>query len=129
MQLHAADGARKYLTADERDGVLRVDFAASVAGDRKPEEAPDRHLPYRAGAPALVEALDTVHGIRELQARPGGQSIRLWPWSRMTGWRAGHAVMDDARLDGPHASPKGLRHGVAAVSAGIPRSFLLMRSK
>jgi len=30
--------------------------------------------------------------------------------------------MEAARLDGPHASPKGLRHsfGVAAVSARIP---------
>jgi integrase/recombinase XerD len=62
--------------------------------------------------PALLEALDLVHGIRELQARP---------WSRTTGWRAVHAVMAAGGLDGPHASPKGLRHGfgVAAVSAGI----------
>jgi integrase/recombinase XerD len=40
----------------------------------------------------------------------------------MTGWRAVHAVMAAAGLDGPQASPKGLRHGfgVAAVSTGIP---------
>ncbi len=40
----------------------------------------------------------------------------------MTGWRAMHGVMATAGLDGPHASPKGLRHGfgVAAVTAGIP---------
>ena len=66
--------------------------------------------------------VDLVHGVRELQARRGKvQGIRLWPWSRMTGWRAVHAVMENAGLDGPHASPKGLRHGfgVAAVSAGI----------
>ena len=39
----------------------------------------------------------------------------------MTSWRAVHAVMATTRLDGPHASPKRLRHGfgVAAVSAGI----------
>ena len=44
----------------------------------------------------------------------------------MTGWRAVHAVMQAARLDGPHASPKGLRHGfgVAAVSAGIPLNLV-----
>ena len=44
----------------------------------------------------------------------------------MTGWRAGHAVMQEARLDGPHASSKGLRHGfgVAAVSAGIPLNLV-----
>ena len=46
----------------------------------------------------------------------------------MTGWRAVHKVMHDARLDGPHASPKGLRHGfgVAAVSAGIPCAFAVL---
>ena len=54
--------------------------------------------------------------------RDKGRGARLWPWSRMTGWRAVHAVMAAAGLDGPQASPKGLRHGfgVAAVFAGIP---------
>ena len=41
--------------------------------------------------PALLHALDLVHGIRELQGRRGkGRGLRLWPWSRMTGWRAVH---------------------------------------
>ncbi len=77
--------------------------------------------------PALLEALDLVHGIRECQSRrEKGRDIRLWPWSRMTGWRAVHAVMVAADLTGPHASPKGLRHGfgVAAVSAGIPLNLV-----
>jgi integrase/recombinase XerD len=77
--------------------------------------------------PALLDALDLVHGIRELHASRGkGRGMRLWPWSRMTGWRAVHAVMDAAGLDGPQASPKGLRHGfgVAAVSAGIPLNLV-----
>ena len=44
----------------------------------------------------------------------------------MTGWRAVHGVMEAAGLDGPQASPKGLRHGfgVAAVSAGIPLNLV-----
>jgi hypothetical protein len=70
----------------------------------------------------VLDALDLVHGISELQARRGkGRGVSLWPWSRMTGWRAVHAVMAVAGLDGPQASPKGLRHGfgVAAVSAGV----------
>jgi site-specific recombinase XerD len=35
-------------------------------------------------------------------------------------------VMEAAELDGPHASPKGLRHGfrVSAVSAGIPLNLV-----
>jgi integrase len=97
------------------------------ADHREPEKTEERDLPHRAGAPALLDALDLVHGIRELQSRRGrGRGERLWPWSRMTGWRAVHAVMQAARLDGPHASPKGLRHGfgVAAVSAGIPLNLV-----
>ena len=44
----------------------------------------------------------------------------------MTGWRAVHAVMEAGGLDGPYASPKGLRHGfgVDAVSAGIPLNLV-----
>jgi integrase/recombinase XerD len=48
-----------------------------------------------------------VHGIRELHARRGkGGGVRLWPWSRMTGWRVVHAVMQ------------------AAVTAGIPLDLI-----
>lgn len=44
----------------------------------------------------------------------------------MTGWRAVHAVMTAAGLNGVHASSKGLRHGfgVAAVTAGIPLNMV-----
>jgi integrase/recombinase XerD len=58
--------------------------------------------------PALLDALDLVHGIRELHSRRGkGRAARLWPWSRMTGWRAVHGVMQAAGLDGVPASPRG----------------------
>ena len=160
MQLHTLDGARKYLTAGERDAFLRaaehadrqvrtlcmtlayagcrlsealaltagrVDLAAGVLvieSLKKRRTGIFRAVPV---PPALLEALDLVHGIRERQGRRGkGRGERLWPWSRMTGWRAVHAVMAAAGLDGPHASPKGLRHGfgVAAVSAGIPLNLV-----
>jgi hypothetical protein len=66
----------------------------------------------RARTPALLDTLDMVHGIRELHSRRGkGRGVRLWPLSRMTGWRAVHAVMQAAGLEGVPASPKGLRHG------------------
>jgi integrase/recombinase XerD len=109
------------LTAD------RLDLAAGVLvieSLKKRRMGVFRTVPM---PPALLDALDMVHGIRELQTRRGkGQGVRLWPWSRMTGWRAVHAVMEAAGLDGPHASPKGLRHGfgVAAVSAGIPLNLV-----
>jgi integrase/recombinase XerD len=159
MQLHTANGARKYLTAGERDAFLRaaeradrtvrtlcmtlayagcrlsealaltadrVDLAAGVLvfeSLKKRRTGIYRSVPV---PPAPLEALDLVHGIRERQARRGkGRGERLWPCSRMTGWRTVHAAMVAAGLDGPHASPKGLRHGsgVAAVSAGIPLTW------
>jgi integrase/recombinase XerD len=109
------------LTAD------RVDRAAGVLVFetlKKRQAGIYRAVPV---PPALLEALDLVHGIRELNARRGkGRGVRLWPWSRMTGWRAVHAVMEAAGLDGPQASPKGLRHGfgVTAVSTGIPLNLV-----
>jgi integrase len=109
------------LTAD------RVDLAAGVlvfASLKKRRSGVFRAVPV---PPAVLEALNLVHGIRELQARRSkGRGERLWPWSRMTGWRDVHGVMETAGLEGPQASPKGLRHGfgVAAVSAGIPLNLV-----
>lgn len=105
----------------------RVDLAGGVlvfATLKKRQNGIYRAVPV---PPSLLEALDLVHGIREAQRRRGrGSTVRLWPWSRMTGWRATHAVMNAAGLSGPAASPKGLRHafGVAAVSSGIPLNMV-----
>ncbi|MGE4045281.1 MAG: tyrosine-type recombinase/integrase [Acetobacteraceae bacterium] len=107
--------------------VDRVDLAAGVLvfeSLKKRRSGVYRAVPV---TPALLAALDLVHGIREIQATRGkGHNVRLWPWGRMTGWRVVHAAMTAARLDGPYASPKGLRHGfgVAAVSAGIPLNLV-----
>ncbi|QJU56998.1 site-specific integrase [Sphingomonas sp. AP4-R1] len=51
---------------------------------------------------------------------------RLWPWTRLTGYRKIRKVMAFAGLSGLHATPKGLRHGygVAAISAGIPLNLV-----
>ena len=107
--------------------VDRVDLAAGVLtfeSLKKRRDGVYRSVPV---PPALLVALDMVHGIREQQTGKGrGRGVLLWPWSRMTGWRAVHDVMAAARLEEPHASPKGLRHGfgVAAVSAGIPLNLV-----
>jgi integrase/recombinase XerD len=109
------------LTAD------RVDLAADVLvfeSFKKRRTGIFRSVPV---PPALLDALDMVHGVRELHSRRGkGRDVRLWPWSRMTGWRAVHAVMLAAGLHGVHASLKGLRYGfgVAAVIAGIPLNLV-----
>ena len=78
--------------------------------------------------PALLDALDMVHGVREAQRRGSSQAERpLWTWSRMTAWRHVTAVMAAAGIpDGPHRTPKGLRHGfgVHAIGAGVPLNML-----
>lgn len=109
------------LTAD------RVDVAAGVLvfeSLKKRRTGIFRTVPV---PPALLEALNLMHGVREVQGRRSkGRGVRLWPWSRMTGWRAVHTAMVAAGLDGVAASPKGLRHGfgVTAVTAGIPLNLV-----
>lgn len=51
---------------------------------------------------------------------------RIWPVSRMKVWRIVRKVMTEARIEGIHASPKGLRHafGVRAALANIPVSII-----
>ena len=78
--------------------------------------------------PAVLDALDLVHGVREAQkGKEGGRGQRLWSWARSTAWQRVRDVMQAAVIkDGPHASPKGMRHGfgVAAIQAGIPLNLL-----
>jgi integrase/recombinase XerD len=106
------------LTAD------RADLAAGVLvfeSLKKRRAGIFRSVPV---PPALLDALDMVHGIRERHGRRGkGRAVRLWPWSRMTGWRAVHAVMQVAGLDGVAASPKG-----CGTVLGWPPSLRVFRS-
>lgn len=79
--------------------------------------------------PSLLDGLDMVHGIRERQKRrqAAGEEEPLWPWHRSHAWRLVKAVMRDAGIpEGPHATPKGLRHGygVAAIISGVPLNML-----
>jgi integrase/recombinase XerD len=73
--------------------------------------------------PAFLDTLDMVHAIRTAQRRPDrGKGVRLWPWSLVSAWRRVKVVMKAAGIQGPHATPKGLRHGfgIRAVTRGVP---------
>ncbi len=70
--------------------------------------------------PELARDLEMVHYLREASPRCVKES--LWTLSRATAYRKVVAVMRMARIEGPQACPKGLRHGfgIAAVTAGVP---------
>ena len=77
--------------------------------------------------PSFLCCLERVHGIAEARHRPDkGASMRLWPWSRATGWRRVSEVMSAAGIAGIHATPKGLRHGFGlhAVASTVPLHML-----
>jgi integrase/recombinase XerD len=72
--------------------------------------------------PLLVAELERVHALSSLPARQ-----RLWPLSRGRAWQLIKEVMQAARLGtGPHASPKGLRHGFGlhAIRCGVPLNLV-----
>lgn len=78
---------------------------------------------------SLLDTLDMVHGLRELQKRRTSvpEEEALWTWHRSHAWRLVKTVMREAGIpEGPHATPKGLRHGygIAAVMSGVPLNML-----
>ncbi len=74
--------------------------------------------------PRIIDTLSLVHGVRERREKRARE--RLWNWSRTTAWRNVKAVMAAAEVEGPQATPKGLRHGygVAAIGATVPLNML-----
>jgi site-specific recombinase XerD len=69
-----------------------------------------------------------VHGVREIQKRGAARlNERQGPQSRMTACPHIHGIIAAAGIgQGPHACPKGLRHGfgVSAVSREISLSMV-----
>jgi integrase len=109
------------LTAD------RVDFAEGVIvfeSLKKRKRGVYRAVPV---PPAFLDTLNIVHDLKAAQTRrDGGKSIRLWTFARNTAWRHICAVMNAASIRGPHATPKGLRHGfgIKGVTSGVPLNAL-----
>ena len=105
------------LTAKSIDLAAKVIVIESL---KKLKVGVHRQVPVPA---ELLDTMDMVHGIREIQKKGRARlNERLWPWSRMTAWRKMQTLIKVAGIpDGPHASPKGMRHGfgVTAVSKGI----------
>jgi integrase/recombinase XerD len=154
--LYSATGLRKYLTLDERRRFLAASHAQPRAHVRtlcltlaytgcRISEAlaltpasvqvaegviAIRSLKKRGLVvvrevpvpPLLIVELETVHQLSSLHPQQ-----RLWPLSRGRAWQLVKEVMQEARIPtGPHASPKGLRHGFGlhAIRCGVPLNLV-----
>lgn len=152
--MYSLDGHRKYLTQSETRRFLeearrtdletyafcaliamtgcRISEALALSVDNLDFESKTivfeclkkrrRHV-FRS-IPVPTEVLRTLRShIRTQKRRPGD---RLWTWSRMTGYRRVREIMEDIGVEGPQASPKGLRHGfgVSAIQAGVPLNMV-----
>jgi hypothetical protein len=104
------------LTADRID---LKDAAIVFECKKKRQSGVCRPVPV----PAFLDMLNMVHDVRGAQKRRDrGKSLRLWNRSRTKGWYVVRAVVKTAKIAGPHATPKGLRHGfgIKAVACGVP---------
>src|SRR5579872_1411838 len=94
------------LTADRvdlKDGTLIIESL------KKRRRGVYRPVPV---PPAFLDTLNMVHDIKAAQKRRDrGKGVFLWTCARNTAWRHVQAVMKAAKVKGPHATPKGLRHG------------------
>lgn len=154
--LYSATGLRKYLTRDERERFLSASLSAprpdvrtlcltlAYTGCRISEAL--------ALTPAAIQTTEGIIAIRSLKKRglmvvrevpvPPALVIelqrvhrlssmlpmqRLWPLSRGRAWQLVKEVMQEAAIaTGPHASPKGLRHGFGlhAIRCGVPLNLV-----
>lgn len=80
-----------------------------------------RKLTYRA-VPVPTRLMRDLQSLAR-RLEPGDA---LFPFCRQTGWRIVKAVMDQAGVDGPQATPRGLRHqfGIHAIEVNVPEALL-----
>ena len=74
-----------------------------------------------------LDCLELTFALRQAQKRKRRKDQLLWPWTRRHGWKIIKDIMIAADIvDGPHRSPKGLRHayGINAIRKGIPLNML-----
>jgi len=73
--------------------------------------------------PDLLDRLRSTHMLDGGHGHDAQDDRKLWRLSRSRAWQIVKAVMADAGIGtGPHASPKGLRHGfgIHAIRSGVP---------
>lgn len=77
---------------------------------------------------SLIDTLDLVHGIRKARRSKGrARNAPLWTWQRNQAYKHIVAVMARAGIEGPHATPKGLRHCFGVLAATQTRNPRLVQ--
>lgn len=148
-QVYDPLGRRKYLNAEERrrflsaaDAAVRetraLGYVLAFTGCRISEALAltPEHLDARTGTltfrtlkrrrPSFrtIPVPPIVIGLLvDLQRRPGH---RYWPMHRTTAWRHVKRLASDARIDGPMACCRGLRHGfgIHAATSNVPPGLI-----
>lgn len=95
----------------------QIDYAEKVIVFRCLKK---RKLGVFRAVPVQQGLLDLISDGQVSQASHNND--RIWPWCRSTGWGRVKGIMQEAHVLGPHATPKGLRHGfgVAGTQCAIP---------
>lgn len=101
----------------------RVDFKAKAVvfeSLKKRRDGVYRAVPV---PPGLLDMLELVHDLKRNRPR---KAQLLWQLGRTRAWQIVTATMKAAKINGAHATPKGLRHGfgVHAVQSGIPLNLV-----
>jgi len=148
-QIHDPAGRRKYVTAGERkrflvaaDGLpperrafcyvlaytgFRVSEVLSLARHQLDREACTLTVRTLKRRRAAFRTMPIPTGLAkmliDLSAKTEG---RFWDMHRATAWRLVHSAMINARITGPMATCKGLRHGlgISAAAAGVPPNLI-----
>ena len=75
---------------------------------------------------STIDLLELVHGLRKAK-RSKRREQRLWKWGRTQAFNHVKTVMAAAEIEGVHASPKGLRHGMAVRAIQATRNPRLVQ--
>lgn len=111
----------------------RIDLGGGTIAIRSLKKRKDasgkQKLVYRSVPvpPDYLDTLNTAHGIREAQKSRKQAKAPIWSLGRLRVWQIVKDVMIEAGIpNGPHRSPKGLRHGfgINATVNGIPLHML-----
>ncbi len=100
-----------------------VEIGAGFIAIRSLKKRSQAIVVREAPVPAsLLNLLEMAHGIS-----CGDPGAKLWTFSRSRAWQLVKGVMTQAGIaSGPHATPKGLRHGFGlhAIRSGVPLNLV-----